>query len=100
MVKHIVTWKFHDTAEGKTKEENIEIVKNDLLSLKGIISEIKHIELGKDVSCTDASYDLVLVTDFENNEDLKSYRVHPEHQKIAKYVAKVTSYRGVIDYIF
>lgn len=100
MVKHIVTWKFHDTAEGKTKEENIEIVKNDLLSLKGIISEIKHIELGKDVSCTDASYDLVLVTDFENNEDLESYRVHPEHQKIAKYVAKVTSYRGVIDYIF
>lgn len=100
MVKHIVTWKFHDTAEGKTKEENIEIVKNDLLSLKGIISEIKHIELGKDVSCTDSSYDLVLVTDFENNEDLESYRVHPEHQKIAKYVAKVTSYRGVIDYIF
>ncbi|MFY9198683.1 MAG: Dabb family protein [Acutalibacteraceae bacterium] len=100
MVKHIVTWKFYDSAEGKTKEENIEIVKNDLLSLKGVISEIKHIELGKDISCTDASYDLVLVTDFENNEDLESYRVHPEHQKIAKYVAKVTSYRGVIDYNF
>jgi len=100
MVKHIVMWKFNDTAEGKTKDENMDIVKNGLLALKPIIPEIKYIELGKDVSRTDMSYDLALITEFETLEDLHTYKIHPEHQKVANYVAKVTNSRGVIDFSF
>ena len=40
MLKHIVMWKFKD-AEGKTKEENVEIVKNGLEALPPLVPHIK-----------------------------------------------------------
>ncbi|NCC86286.1 MAG: Dabb family protein [Clostridia bacterium] len=100
MIKHIVMWNFNDTAEGKTKDENMNIVKNGLLALEPIIPEIKYIQLGNDISHTEMSYDLALITEFENLDDLQTYKVHPEHQKVANYVAKVTNSRGVIDFSF
>ncbi len=98
MVRHIVMWKFKDSAEGKSREENIEIVRDGLYSLVGIIDEIKKMELGADISHTDASMDLALLTEFESVEDLKKYAVHPEHVKVADYVKKVTLTRVVLDY--
>lgn len=100
MIKHIVMWKFKETAEDKTNDENMDIVKNSLLALEPIIPEIKYIELGKNVSHTDMSFDMALITEFESLEDLHTYKVHPEHQKVASYVAKVTNSRGVIDFSF
>lgn len=98
MVKHIVMWKFKDSAEGKSREENIETVREGLYALVGIIGEIKKMELGTDISNTDASMDLALTTEFESLEDLKKYAVHPEHVKVADYVKKVTLTRVVLDY--
>ena len=98
MVQHIVMWKFKDSAEGKSREENMRIVSKSLYSLVGVIGEIKKMEIGEDVSRTDASMDLVLVTEFESTEALRSYAVHPEHVKVADYVKKVTETRKVLDY--
>ena len=33
MIKHIVMWKFKESAEGKSRAENMQIVKEQLLSL-------------------------------------------------------------------
>ena len=40
MLKHIVMWKFKDS-EGKTKDENIEIVKTGLEALPALNPDIK-----------------------------------------------------------
>ena len=40
MIKHIVMWKFKEEAEGKSRAENIAIVKADLEALKGVIPQI------------------------------------------------------------
>ena len=98
MVKHIVMWKFKDSAEGKSREENMRIVEESLYALVGIIGEIKKMEIGSDLSHTAASMDLVLLTEFESSEELKKYAVHPEHVKVAEYVKKVTDTRVVLDY--
>ena len=100
MLKHIVVWKFADNAEGKTKAENLEIVKDSLYALCGIIPQIKKMEIGIDVSGTEMSGDMILITEFENKEDLKIYAEHPEHVKVSQYVTKVCLSRTVVDYIF
>ena len=41
MLKHIVMWKFKDFAEGKSKIENAQWMKEHLESLIGVIPEIK-----------------------------------------------------------
>ena len=41
MIRHVVMWKFKSEAEGKTKEENMTLVRDALYALVPIISEIK-----------------------------------------------------------
>ena len=98
MVKHIVMWKFKDSAEGKTREENIALVRDSLYALVGVIDEIKKMEIGADISHTDMSMDMVLLTEFEDVEAMKRYAVHPEHVKVSTYVRKVIESRVVLDY--
>lgn len=98
MLKHIVMWRLKDVAEGKNKEENKEIMKEKLLALEGIIPEIKYIEVGLNVNPTDAAYDIVLISHFDNEKDLKNYANHPEHVKVGEFIGKVRKERVVVDY--
>lgn len=97
MIEHVVMWKFADTAEEKTREENMAIVRAKLLALPAVIPEIKFMQLGRDVSHTEMSYDMMLVTRFESLEALHTYKVHPAHVEVASYVAKVKVARVVLD---
>ena len=101
MIKHIVMWRFIDEAEGKTKEENIQIVKRGLESLVGVIPQIRDFEVGVNIN-TEAStaFDAVLVSTFDSWEDLKAYRADPRHKKEAAYNKLVRDDRVVVDYEF
>lgn len=97
MIEHVVMWKFAESAEGKTREENMQIVRDRLLALPAVIKEIKLMQVGRDVSRTDMSYDMMLRTRFESLDALHTYKVHPAHVAVAEYVAKVKTARVVLD---
>ncbi len=97
MIRHVVMWKFKECAEGKSREENLRLVKDSLYALCPVISEIKRMEIGADVSHTDMSADLMLLTEFDSTADLKIYAEHPEHLKVSAYVRKVIDTRVVLD---
>lgn len=96
MLKHLVMWKFKD-AEGRTKDENIDIVKAGLEALPSKIDCIKGLTFLKNQVDCDRNFDALLVVETENAEELEKYKVHPEHKKVAAYVAKVTESRGAVD---
>ena len=100
MIKHIVMWNFKNEGEGKTREENMAIVRDRLYALLPIIPEIKKMEIGFDVKHTDMSADLVLITEFEDLDTLKTYAEHPDHLLVSQYVRKVIDSRKVIDFEF
>ncbi|MBP3941238.1 MAG: Dabb family protein, partial [Christensenellaceae bacterium] len=54
MIRHIVMWKLKDEALGKTKKENIAIIKEKLYALKPIIPEILSMEVHENVNDADA----------------------------------------------
>lgn len=97
MIRHVVMWKFKENAEGKSKKENMEWVREHLYALVPIISEIKKMEIGFDITGSDMSMDLMLLTEFDSVEDMKKYAVHPEHLKVSKYVCSVVETRVVLD---
>lgn len=97
MIQHVVMWKFANVAEGRTREENMEWVREHLTALIPIIPEIRSMEIGADVGRTDMSYDMVLIMAFDSMEDLHTYKVHPEHQKVSQYVKKVRTARATVD---
>ena len=82
MIKHIVIWK----------------LKADIEALKSEIPEIKHIEVGINMSGSDQSGDVVLYSEFAELADLQIYQNHPAHQEVVAFVNEVVSERRVVDY--
>lgn len=100
MIRHVVMWRFAENAEGRTREQNMQYIRERLLALKPIIPELRRMEVGFDVSHTDMSYDMLLLTEFDSLEALHTYKVHPEHVKVSEYVARVKTARVVADVEF
>lgn len=99
MIKHVVMWKLKDFAEGCSREENAKKIKSMLEALVGKIDQIVSLEVGINISNSDMAYDAVLISEFENQQKLEEYRIHPEHVKVSEFVSKVRVSRVVVDYI-
>ncbi|MBN2522940.1 MAG: Dabb family protein [Bacteroidales bacterium] len=98
MIKHIVMFKLHD--KNNNKEENIKKLKDKLDKLKNKIPEIKRLETGINISLRSSAFDLVLIADFNNQDDLDKYRVHTDHQEVLAYLETVKEEVIVVDYQF
>jgi len=98
MIKHIVMWKLKEVAECGDRAQNARKMKHDLEALKTKIPQIRHIEVGINSIPSEASYDVALYSEFENEQDLDIYQKHPEHLKVAEFVATVRERRAVVDY--
>lgn len=97
MIRHVVMWRFEENAEGKTRLQNMEYIRDRLMALLPIIPEIKRMEIGFDVLHSDMSYDMILLTEFDSLDDLNYYKNHPDHVAVSQYVAKVRTSRVVCD---
>ncbi|MDR0422125.1 MAG: Dabb family protein [Proteiniphilum sp.] len=101
MIKHLVFFKLAEEAEGNVKAKNILLVKEKLEALKQVIPVIRKIEVLSNHPCASSdNYDIVLDSEFDSLEDLEVYSLHPEHQKVGEFIAKVRIGRAAIDYEF
>lgn len=99
MIKHIVFFQLAEQAEGKTKAENAQIIREGLENLTQLIPELKKIEVGTNHPETPLSnYDIALYCEFDSVNDLNVYQEHPEHKKIAAFIGKVKIGRACVDY--
>jgi len=100
MLKHIVFFNLAEFAEGKSKQENALFIKSTLEGLKPLIPQLVSLEVGINHSETpETNFDIALVCEFQTLVDLDSYQNHPEHQRVAAYIAKVRTERACVDYI-
>lgn len=101
MVRHIVLFKLADEAEVRSKAENALIIKERLEELKNTIPVIRKIEVKINLSEASAdNHDVILESEFDTLEDVRTYAVHPEHIKVGEFIAKVRTSRAAIDYEF
>jgi hypothetical protein len=74
MITHIVLFKLaNPTPEG------IATVREKLLSMRGRVEQLRHLEAGVDLIRSERSYDVALLTHFDSLDDLQAYQVHPYH---------------------
>ncbi|MBO7255630.1 MAG: Dabb family protein [Paludibacteraceae bacterium] len=100
MIKHIVMWKFKDFANGKSKLENAMEMKSKLESLVGEIDVLRSLEVGINNINSESSYDMVLTTTFDNENNMKSYAKHPSHLKVSEFCKSIRISRVCVDYYF
>jgi hypothetical protein len=98
MVKHIVMWNVVESHDEMGRDELLREIKSRIEGMKGVVPEVREIEVGIDFNGSDAAWDIVLYSTFDSRADLDAYQVHPAHEEIKKFVGAVTTARAVADY--
>ncbi|MCR4790702.1 MAG: Dabb family protein [Treponemataceae bacterium] len=98
MVKHIILWKIKEEYNDK-KDQIKKGVKDSLEGLAGKIPGLLTIKV--QTKCLESSTsDLMLYTEFKDQESLKNYSVHPDHVKAADtYVRPFMAQRSCLDFL-
>lgn len=77
---------------------SIERAAEILRGLEGKVPVVRKIEVGVDVLRSGRSYDIALTVRLDSLQDLEAYQAHPEHVKVAEYIASVRESVAVVDY--
>ena len=93
MIKHCVAWKVMED-----KAESCEVIKNALEALPQKINVLRHLEVGLNINESSRAYDIILISHFDNLEDLETYRVHPAHQEVVKIIRARTTDVIAVDF--
>ncbi len=98
MVKHIVLWKVVDSHGSLDKTKVLQEIKSRIEGMKGVVPQIRELEVGIDFNGSAAAYDVALYSVFDDQASLDAYQVHPAHEEVKKFVGAVTTDRAVVDY--
>ncbi|MGB9989908.1 Dabb family protein [Pseudoduganella rhizocola] len=98
MIKHIVMWKLKDHAEGADRAANARKMKELLEACAGIVPGILKLEVGLAQPGLEATYDVVLYSEFASREALDAYQEHPQHQALKPFFGAVREGRQCMDY--
>ena len=94
-IRHIVLWKLA-ADEADTRALHAEQIAEKLLALQGVVDEIDHIEVGRNVVNPQSNWDVALVSEFADAAALERYQVHPAHQQRAAFVRSVVAQRAIV----
>ncbi|MBE0575790.1 MAG: Dabb family protein [Desulfuromonadales bacterium] len=94
MITHVVVFKFKPEAT----EAEIQHLAESLGGLPQLIEEIREFRFGADVIRSERSYDLGLVSSFDDLDALQRYQIHPEHQKVVAQVKAIASNVVSVDF--
>ncbi len=93
MVTHVVMFKLKDPSP-----ENVQDTIDKIMGMKGKIDVLREIEVGADFMHSKRSYDLVLITRFDDREGLKTYAQHPLHQPVLAHIGDVAASAVAVDF--
>lgn len=97
-IRHIVSWGLAATDPAEKADQAARIAAS-LEALAGVIPGISCIRVGSDLGSTSGNWDLVLVSEHDDEAALAAYQVHPEHVRAAAYIKSVVSTRSCVDYL-
>ena len=98
MIKHIVMW----DVRGETNDEKqaaARTIKEKFEALVGQIPGLLTLEIGIDISRISYACDVVLYSEFEDEQALKLYAEHAAHLRVWDELEGVRIARHQVDYI-
>lgn len=93
-------FKFTDVKNDIDKLEKANKIKATFSSLRNIINVVESYEIAINSKKTAYSYDLAIISEYNNWEDLEIYLNHPEHLKAIKLCSDIQKEKAVFDYEF
>ncbi|MBR1821251.1 MAG: Dabb family protein [Clostridia bacterium] len=93
MIRHIVMFKIKNEFRGEIPQ----LVKN-FQGMKGRIEGMLELEARQDILHSERSYDLALITLFEDRAAFDAYQAHPVHLPVKKRMHEVRSASVACDF--
>ena len=94
MLTHIVLFKF----KPETTAEQADQLETGLKGLPALISEIREFRVGRDIIRSERSYDLGLISTFDDLAAMQRYQVHPAHQAVVSLVKTLCAGVVAVDF--
>ena len=82
IVKHIILWKLKETLTEEEKVQAKKDIKENLEALEGQIDGLLKMNIRIEY-LPSSSADIMMDSEFENEDALKAYQTHPKHQHVA-----------------
>ena len=98
MIKHIVMWKLKEFAEGADRATNAARMKEKLDACAGLSPGTLKFEVVLAQPGLEATYDVILYSEFTNKEALAEYAAHPTHKAVIPFIGAVRDERQCMDY--
>ncbi|MGV7206434.1 Dabb family protein [Oxalobacteraceae bacterium A2-2] len=98
MIKHIVMWKLKEHAEGADRAANAIKMKALLDACATLSPGTLKFEAVLAQPGLEATYDVVLYSEFTDRAALDAYLEHPEHVAIKPFIGAIREARQCMDY--
>jgi len=98
MIKHIVMWKLKGQAEGADRATNAARMKTMLDACAGLVPGILRLEAVLAQPGLEATYDVLLYSEFADRAALDAYQQHPDHVALKPFFGAVREARQCMDY--
>src|SRR5450830_1191426 len=98
MIKHIVLWKLKELAEGGDRLSNAAKMKTMLDACANLVPGILKFETTLAQPGLEATYDVILYSEFADKAALDAYQDHPDHVAIKPFFGAVRDERQCMDY--
>jgi hypothetical protein len=91
-------WKLKDFAENADKKANAGKMKEQLDACANLVPGILKFEVALAQDGLEATYDVVLYSEFVNKAALDSYQSHPQHAALKPFFGAIRDARQCMDY--
>ena len=98
MIKNIVMWKLKEHAGGAERLANAQEMKRRLDACAAIVPGILAFEVTLAQPGLEATYDVVLYSEFADKAALEAYASHPAHQALVPFIGAIREARQCMDY--
>lgn len=98
MLKHIVMWKLKDFAESADRQTNAHKMKEMLDACANLVPGILKLEVAIAQPGLEATYDVVMYSEFTDKAALDSYQSHPQHVALKPFFSVIRDARQCMDY--
>lgn len=97
MIRHIVEFKLAAEDEAQ-RAQDADGIRDHLSALVGVIDGLRSVTVERDLGLVAGHWDVVLVSEHDDNAALEAYQAHPAHKDATAWVSGVVTDRAAIDY--
>lgn len=91
-------WEFPDEVDGRPRADIVAEVKDRLDACAGIVDGMGTFRVVVPQEGLEASFDLLLESEFASVEALQAYATHPTHRAVGELIAATRKARYAFDY--